>query len=416
MYIKKVFKKFNLNLIFLHFFGLLLLVYNDSASAKDYSVEELLNLAKENSANIKSSDYQALAQKHLANQQKYWENPTVSFDKLSNQKTYSVSQTIPFLGKLQSRYDIENAQYMALYARRENVEILVKAEVFSLIYQYQILKQKIELAQKRLNRLSSVNKYLYHIALNSPTKRAQGTITRDRIKLIERDLMNYQNELVLIWNRANVYLGLSDKPQEINLKWFDGSSYGGRDYYISAMLDNNLTLKEQNYILQSYKSELKYSEIEKMPDVNVAVQNEQVSSASVSGNKANSNGVGISLSIPLINRNQEKIISSQSKISAQQYEIEFIQSQLKNLLVSNLNQLETLLKISQNFPIKNINKSLENLNVANDDFKKGVLDFITYIELDSQEYQMIETSLDVQYELARSYSDLMIKTSNFILP
>ncbi len=410
--LSKFIRKLNLNFFSCYFLSLL--IFSNVVFAQEYSIEELVNLAKQNSFNIKAAEYQALSQKHLANQQKYWENPVVSFDKISGQKNYSVSQSIPFLGKLQSKYEIEIAQAMALQFGKQNIEILVQAEVFRLLYQYQITKQKIELAQKRLKRLSSVNQYLLHIALNSPTKRAQGIITKDRIKLIERDLMNYQNEVILIWNKLNVYLGLNEEPKIAKVNWFNKSFYKGRDYYVKLMFENNLSLKEQDLLLQKYKSELKYSEIEKMPDLNFSVKNEQISSASMNSN--NSNGVGIALSIPLINRNQEKVISVQSKISAQKYEIDFLQSQLRSFITSNLNHLETLMKIAENFPIENIEKSLVNLNSANNDFKKGVLDFITYIELDSQEYQMIETSLDVQYEIANSYSDLMSKTSNFILP
>ena len=77
-----------------------------------------------------------------------------------------------------------------------------------MLFQYQALQKKIDLAQKRLARLSLVDKYLSHIVLSSPTQISQGRITKDKIKLIERDLIRYQNQLYQTWNKVNIYLGL----------------------------------------------------------------------------------------------------------------------------------------------------------------------------------------------------------------
>lgn len=399
--------------IFLIFLSLI--SFSFSAFAKDYKIEELLQIAEQNSANIKAADYQALSQKHFANQQKYWNNPVASFGRIANSDTYSLSQTVPFYGKLQNKYDIEDAQFRIFEMRRGNTVLFVKAEVFSLLYQYQALQRKIELAQKRLDRLASVDKYLANIALNSPTKKAQGHITKDRIKLIERDLITYRNEAVQVWNQANVFLNLENAPDKITLTWLDGKNYQGRQFLVDAAVENNFELKEQKLLVKKFKSELAYSKIEQMPDVNLSVT-QQNYSASATGNNGNSTGAGISLSIPLFNRNQEKVASDQSKIKAQEYEVEFRTNQLIKLISNDLNQYEISLDIAKKFPVTTIDKSLKNLSEANGDFKRGVLDFITYIELDSQEYQMIDTVIDTQVQVANSYASLMTKIGNFILP
>lgn len=396
--------------IFLSFF-----LFSFLAFAKNYNIEELLQIAEQNSTNIKAAGYYALSQQHFANQQKYWNNPVASFGRISNSDTYSITQSVPFYGKLQNKYDIEEAQFHILETRKNNTALFVKAELFSLLYQYQALKHKIELSQKRLDRLSSVDKYLSNIALNSPTKKAQGHITKDRIKLIERDLITYRNEAVQVWNRANVFLNIENVPDKITLAWLDGKNYQGRQFLVDAAIENNLELKEQKLLIKKFKSELAYSKIEQMPDINVSIT-QQNYPASASGNNGNSTGAGISLSIPLANRNQEKIASAHSKIKAQEYEIEFRTNQLIKLINNDLNQYEVSLDIAKKFPLKEIGRSLRNLLDANSDFKRGVLDFITYIELDSQEYEMINAVIDTQVQVANSYANLMTKIGNFILP
>ncbi len=331
---------------------------------------------------------------------------------MAGQDSYSVSQTVPFYGKLQSKYDIFDAEFRALDVRKNNLSLFVKSEVFSLLYQYQALKKKIELAQRRLDRLTLVDKYLATIVLSSPTKKAQWHITKDRIRLVERDLIKFQNELYQTWNLANVYLNLESEPTNISFEWLDDKNYRGKKFFVEAALENNIELKEQKILVSKYKSELSFAKVEQMPDVNVSAIRENGSAL----RGKDSSGVGLSVSIPLFNRNQEKIASSESKIRAQEQEVEFRRNQLVQLISNDISAYETSLKLAKNFPITNIKTIISRLNDANSDFKKGVLDFITYIELDSQEYQTIDTIIDTQVELAASYATLMNKVGNFTLP
>lgn len=387
------------------------LLFANNGWCKSYEISELLEIAENNSA-IKAAEFSALAQKRFANQQKYWDNPVLSLNKDNNQKAYSVTQTLPFFGKLDSKFNIEETQYKILETRKNNLALSVKAETFVLLYQCYALQQKIELAQRRLDRLSLVDKYLSKIVLSSPTQKAQGNITKDRIKLVSRDLANYKNQLYQSWNRANIYLNLDTRP-EIKVSWISFTNYKGREFLVNEAINNNLALREQKFLIQKSRSELSFAKLEKMPDVNISATRDEPS-ASAGGSRAN--GVGLSLAIPLINRNQEKILGAESQIKAREMEFEFLQNQLTRSINNDINEFETALKISSNFPTSEINHVLERLNQANNSFKKGILDFITYIELDSQEYQMIDTIIDTQVNLAASYASLMVKVGSFTIP
>ncbi len=390
---------------------LAVVLLSSPAWCKSYEISELLEIAEKNSA-VKAAEFSALAQKRFANQQKYWENPTFSTNQDKNQKTYSVTQAIPFYGKLDSKYKIEEAQYKILETRKNNLALSVKAETFLLLYQYYALQQKIELAQKRLNRLKLVDRYLSSIVLSSPTQSAQGQITKDRIRLIDRDLTRYKNQLYQTWNRANIYLNLDEQPQ-IKIGWLTNKNYRGRNFFISQAINNNLTLREQKFLIDKAKSELSFAKTEKMPDVNVSVTQDNPSAAA---GGSRSNGLGLSLSLPLFNRNQEKQLGAESQIKAQEMELDFQKNQLVLAINNDLNEFETALKITQSFPPAEIEQILNRLNKANNNFKKGILDFITYIELDSQEYQMIDTVIDTQVNVAASYAALMTKVGSFTLP
>lgn len=395
-----------------------ILTFSYSAFSKDYQIEELLNIAEKNSANIKSAQYLAISQKHLANQEKYWDNPTIGVDRVWGENKFTINQKVPFYGKLKNKYDVEEASYHILKVRKNGVVLSIKAEVFNLLYQYQALKKKIELASNRVNRLTLVDRYLSKITINSPTKRARWYITKNKIKLAKRDLVKFENQLRQTWNRANVYLNLVSEPERINLIWFDDENYPGKNFFVDKALENNPELRRQKLLIKKYKSELSFAKVEKMPDLNLSVSRHNGSASGIGSIGANrdSTGVGLSVSIPLFDRNKEKIIAAKSKIKSQRRSLEFYQNQLIQSIGSDINEYETFIKLSKSFPIKDIEKIISRLSKANIDFKKGTLDLETYAELDSQEYQIIYTIIDTQTELAAAYSSLMTKVGSFTMP
>ena len=401
-----MFKKIILQSIFL------LIILASEGFCLEYNIDNLLKTAEENSANIQALELFAQSQKSFANQQKYWTNPIISATKTSAQNTFSLSQEIPYFNKLENKYNIENSEFKIQENRRNSLILEVKSQVFKLAYQNFILQNKIQLTQKRLDRLSLISNYLANIALDSPNRYAQSIIAQDRIKLVQRDLIILNNQLKQNFNNLNVFLNLPERPK-ITLKWLDKNQLEPKQNLVQKAFENNLNLKGQKFNIEKYRSELAYAKIEQMPNVNIHGQI-QDSSGSLS-NQA-SNGIGLSLSVPIINQNKEKIFSAESKIKAQNKLYEFEKNQLEKIIENDILQYQAQLKNSQIFAINLVPKIIARLNNANVDFKKGILDFITYIELDMQEYQTLDAIFEAQYLLAESFSDLMVKIGDFSIP
>ena len=393
---------------------LLLIMLSSKGFCVEYNIDNLLKIAEENSVNIQAFNLFAQSQKSFANQQKYWSNPTISATKTSSQNSFSLSQEIPYFNKLENKYNIENSEFKIQENRRNSLILEVKSQVFKLAYQNFILQNKIQLTQKRLDRLSLISNYLANIALDSPNRHAQSIIAQDRIKLVQRDLIILNNQLKQNFNNLNVFLNLPEQPK-ITLKWLDKNQLEPKQNLVQRAFENNLNLKGQKFNIEKYRSELAYAKIEQMPNVNIHGQMQDSSSASGSSNQS-SNGIGLSLSVPIINQNKEKIFSVESKIKAQNKLYEFEKNQLEKIIENDILQYQTQLKNSQIFAINLVPKIISRLNNANVEFKKGILDFITYIELDMQEYQTLDAIFEAQYLLAESFSDLMVKIGDFSIP
>ena len=401
-----MFKKIILQSIFL------LIILASEGFCLEYNIDNLLKTAEENSANIQAYELFAQSQKSFANQQKYWANPTISATKTSSQNTFSLSQEIPYFNKLENKYNIENSEFKIQENRRNSLILEVKSQVFKLAYQNFILQNKIQLTQKRLDRLSLISNYLANIALDSPNRHAQSIIAQDRIKLVQRDLIILNNQLKQNFNNLNVFLNLPEHPK-ITLKWLDKNQLEPKQNLVQKAFENNLNLKGQKFNIEKYRSELAYAKIEQMPNVNI---HGQIQDSSGSSSNQASNGIGLSLSVPIINQNKEKIFSAESKIKAQNKLYEFEKNQLEKIIENDILQYQAQLKNSQIFTINLVPKIISRLNSANVEFKKGILDFITYIELDMQEYQTLDAIFEAQYLLAESFSDLMVKIGDFSIP
>lgn len=394
---------------------LLLFFFISNSFASDpkvnYSIAEILTIVEKNPA-IKSAEFMTIAQRNLALQEKYWQNPQINFGLGNNTQSYQASQLIPFIGKLESKFNIEDSQFKILENQKNNLILNIKAQCFSLIYAYNINSKKIILAQKRIDRLSLIDRFLSSINLTSPTKIAQGQITKNKIKLIKNDLLKLKFRETQLWNNLNIYLGFIDKVN-FNTPWLNNKSFPKVETLLQEAIQKNLNLQENKNLLKKYQAQLHYNRLEKMPDFSISLANTR---SNFNGSSASANSIGLSLSIPLINRNQEKILASHSQIRAQENQIEFYQNLLTNELATEINHFQTNLKIADDFSFKIIDQAIARLNQANLDFKKGILEFITYIELDTQEYNSIDVALDTQVQLANNYSNLMIKIGNFIIP
>jgi hypothetical protein len=175
-------------------FFLLIIVINQTNAQEfesRYSLGEILTIIEKNPA-IKSAEFFAIAQKNFANQEKYWQNPQLNYGVGNNHENYTASQTVPFFGKLETKFKAEDAQFRILENQKNNLILNIKAHIFSLIYAFNINNKKIILAQKRIARLSLIDRFLSSINLTSPTQKAQSQITKDKIKLIRNDLSRPQ--------------------------------------------------------------------------------------------------------------------------------------------------------------------------------------------------------------------------------
>ena len=389
---------------------------HDNLPKKHYNISEIIALAKNNSLNIKSAQSFSLAQQDFSSQEKYWQNPAIGFEfnnqssgrqsgsGSSNGNNVTISQNLPFFSKLQKKYQIADVDFKILATQSNNLALLVEVEVFSLLFQHYGILQKIELAQKRLKRLNNVSKYLASINLNSPTKITQANIVYDKINLINRELIMLQSDLFNIWQQINNFV---DLPQDavVKMEWPKDKINFNFDGISNLAIENNFTLKLQKQKLDKINKEIAFAKIENMPDLTASVKD-----------SAGNISYGMSINLPIVNRNQSRILGLEKQFKAQDQLYQFEKNRIFNQIKTNLYQYHNLQRTNKILPVSMLNNIVSRLSLADQDFKKGTLDFITYVELDSREYEVVDAIIDNQIALMDNYGKISISLGEFNLP
>lgn len=388
----------------------------DNLPKKHYNISEIIALAKNNSLNIKSAQSFSLAQQDFSNQEKYWQNPAIGLE-FNNQSSgrqsgsgsssgnnVTISQNLPFFSKLQKKYQIADVDFKILATQSNNLALLVEVEVFSLLFQHYGILQKIELAKKRLKRLNNVSKYLASINLNSPTKITQANIVYDKINLINRELIMLQSDLFNIWQQINNFV---DLPQDavVKMEWPKDEINFNFDGISNLAIENNFTLKLQKQKLDKINKEIAFAKIENMPDLTASVKD-----------SAGNISYGMSINLPIVNRNQSRILGLEKQLKAQDQLYQFEKNRIFNQIKTNLYQYHNLQRTNKILPLSMLNNIVSRLSLADQDFKKGTLDFITYVELDSREYEVVDAIIDNQIALMDNYGKISISLGEFNLP
>lgn len=276
-------------------------IFTFVAYAEEFiSLDTLIKEAKENNPEI-----QALKQKYLSEKQKIstaktWEYPQVGVEYEKMEPMFSISQMIPFPGKLALKSEIaENETYMT--EQELNSKII---EVISMVkrafWDYWLIDKVIEIYQENIELMSrflNIAKTQYAIGkvTQADILKANTELAKMESMLIEleQDKISVQSELNALLNRKpGTPLGRPQEPEDKEVK-----------YTIEELeklaIKNNPDIKSKEFLYQRNVYRLKLANREWFPDIMI-------------GTKFSEMGTGymLQIGIPLYYKKQTSMIKS----------------------------------------------------------------------------------------------------------
>ncbi len=321
----------------------------------------------------------------------------------------SISQSLPLLGKQRLlsnvfEEELEIAKLEHQFLKRQLMEQLVL-----LVFEKKIISQKQSLAVQRQKKLKLVDAYLKSRPLASPQINAQTQIVKQQLKKIESELLKLQGEEEKI-NQKMAFYQVNNPIPEIS--WLRGEN----DLFVDKKLNENLGNNFELLILEKKLAKL----VDEKSLISLESWSDPVLSGSFDQTVAPINErtyfLGLGIGIPVWGGNQALVNSLDKKILKEQtelnYQRKFTELALNQAFV-DYQSARKQIKLYQPTEITELEEKFKNLEL---DFKKELIDLLTFIELDKQIAETADLTFQAQTELITSISKITLLTGREDLP
>lgn len=374
------------------------------------TLAELVSLAVQNTPLLQSQDARVEERRLSAAQARVWGGPSIGAlsgrtkqaEASGSRVELSLSQPIPLTGLPRLRGGLLQLESDSLGIERFATQLAVTAAVVESSYDYAVDRRKAEFAQRRQKRFELVRDYLSGRVFATPQKRAESRIVRNRLKLLSSEAIQSQAAVKTALQKLRVYAPLEGEP-EVEVPRLSGERALDEGDWLGRALANNPALRVQRLVVSRAGVEKTLASREGLPDASLIASYEN-GQRDIIGTDY---GLGLSLAFPSWNRNRSGIKSAERRRVAEERQLAFDELRLKGELTALLAEYEAARLIVRQYPPEAFAEIDEQLKDAEEGFRKGQLDLLTFLEIESSAAETFGRALDAQRDLAAKAAALI---------
>jgi len=400
------------------FIGVLLLTVGQSR-AQTYTLQELKDMLLQHNGQLIAQKYQIAASDALIVQEKLWSNPTLSISEVNLWKN-GTSETLPYLfGKYgqQQQVAVELEQLIETAGKRQKRVNLKSLEKKDALLEYEELLRQLQFeldeaywnyrgVSRKEALLDTIVNLYQNLEQQYKRQSDLNNIPKSDYLRIQSALMNFEKDRVELYADKNNWLTkikiLTQQEAIENLQIEQGDVRLDLTQKIplnieDQLWDQNIGYQKQINERDKAQQQLRIEKAEKTPNLTFQLNYDR------GGNiMRDFVGVGLSMDLPIWNRNKGNIKAAESRTKHAESEQQVLLHQLKGQLKDLKYQVQlyeaTLLKSQQiaseerKAMIANYQKHLQKKQIT-------LLEFIDFIEA----YQETETGIvdmTLSYQLA----------------
>lgn len=268
---------------------------------------------------------------------------------------------------------------------------MIQLNVLQAAYRYKLTQDLLLHFQKRLDRFKILRAAIAAKPVVSPEIRAQKFIIENALKNSERDYLNLQREQAVALQSLNVYVKVSERP-ELLLPVFDEIAPLDRSAVLADVTANNILIKKIGIQVSQAETNSTLLSREAYPDINIAAYYDKDTGPF----QEHRFGGGVSLPIPLFNRNQHAVAAAENYAQAAQKEREYAVELLKRDFNAAFEEYMMAAQLIEKFPISQVettNRSLQNLT---HEFMRSRLTTLTYADVEQRMHDFIVSAYMAQ--------------------
>lgn len=379
----------------------------NSLFAKTYAPQELSLLAQERAPLIKIFLEQENVQQSQLKQSRILANPVLTYQggrlksgSQSGQVTdLTLMQPVPWFGKRSA--SIKSHEFLSRIAQMDLSEskLLLSHRVFLLAYE---LASEVEIEKhnkERKERFSLIAKYLSSRPLASPKQILEKEIIESQIRLLEKLMNQVTARKNGLKDELRLLTGLTE--MELKVDWDRLPVSHQKDFYANN-LNEGWKLKKLNQNLLLSENRIEEARLAARPDIMVGVNYRQENVA-----PANHFYHGqVAVVIPIVDRGQHSVQTARAQVRRDEASIKLAVQENSADLSYSYEALEAAKNSLHLFPMNLKAKSQKRFKQAEDAFRKGQIDVMTFLQSDTQVHENIDLIYTSRIEYLSSLSRL----------
>ena len=318
---------------------------------------------------------------------------------------FTLSQPLPWPGKRSA--SIKSQEFLLQISRLdlEEAKLYLSHRVILLAYQLAFESEVEKHNKERKERFSIIAKYLSTRPLASPKLILEKDLIESQIRLVEK----FMNEVSARKNGLKEELALLSGIQdlEISLDWEKLPKIQGKDFYLSK-IDQGFRLKKLKQQVLLGQNRIEEARLEARPDITVGVNYRQ---ENVAPRNYFYHGL-VSVVIPILDRGQYSVQIAKAQVRKEEAGVKLALQETNTTLHYSYENLLAANESLKLFPLNLMKKSKERFKKAEEAFRKGQIDVMTFLQSDIQVHDNIDLIYTSRIEYLNSLSALELLVGN----
>ncbi len=386
---------------------------NDSDAQDRYTLSTLLGKTLKRSEWIAAFQYRVEESRFAALQASAWQNPEASFAGGRKQGQpekgplweVALTQPVYFPGKQQLRGDIGMLGTDTARVRYLEAELSVRFDVVRLAYQYAILRKKKAILEDRQKRFELINSFLAGHLFSAPQQKAESHIVETKLNNLTTDALQIERAVQSALEQLNFYVAFQPGTlPDVEVPWLQGYASWDKAQWLEKAVKNNVTLSVQRLGVRTARKEKDLAGLEAWPDFTPTAFYER----ETAGDTERRVGLGLSLPLPILNRNENGVRSLEQKIQAEERLLRFNEQQLASQLGRFWAEYEAACLAVRRYPESLAKDLAPKLKEADEEFRKDRLQLLTFLELDDNVTSTYFRALDAQAALVDALLNILL--------
>ncbi len=314
-----------------------MLISREADPEKAPPLDDLLREALENNPGLQSSRYREHAAEQRISQMRSWMPPTLKYQynpqpigtmdqlRYMNMNIFSLSQMIPFPGKISARVDMEEAGYKMASSERGDDEVQIAAEVKKIYYELWMTQKKLEVnleLQSLLGNFTQSAQRMYEVDMTGLEAVLSAQTNLAKLHTEERTIKNDYNKMLVMFNQL-LHRNPDTPLGEIVSLPPEGMPTDFEEIE-RRMIARRPDLQVMRYDIEMNRADIRSARRDYYPDIMVDLMYMQMP-----GVAEDRFGAMISLQIPLAPWSGNMVTK---RVSEAQYQIQSRQKSLENMV------------------------------------------------------------------------------------